>query len=386
MCAILQQQGTTLVTSPLVPPVCPKPPMPKSPRTRLRRKWLAVASAFKCLSALAAIWIPSAQACAAAAEQEHLRGFVSALYEFSVSAVHTAITYAANPQTTDECHHLASCAAGALLATAQIAVNAAAADTAHIASLRASSASRALADACVAAAAPGDSVWARAPQSAVHALWVTLAEVTLTWTGYKRDAADADWEAAAQSMQHVCAPVVTAWSDLRARAAAHDFDWAGTAPALRRLCGFAATLLATAGPRARQSRRCMFAAVRPMVEAAAEVMAAAQHAHAHTAALQLSRLMVAAVQNGLKEMPEPLVERIMSVSATATVGARSSKPVSMTLSYHTHETGATLPGPLRLHACVLCCAVKLGCSLQLHALIDYVATLRRPATMLPQFV
>lgn len=288
----------------------------------------AVAAAFKCLSALAALWIPSAQVRAAPADHGPLRAFVSALFESTVSMVATAIADATHPAVTEECHHLASCASGALLATTQIAVNSAAADAAHIAALRSSSATRALADMCVAAAAPQGAAWSQVPRGVLHDLWVTLAEVFLVWPGRVRDAGDTVWDSASQSMQHVCAPVATAWSDLRARALDNRFDWAGAMPAVRRLCTFAATLLAAVGPHARESRRAMAAAVRPMVEAAVEVMAAAQHACAHAAALELSRLLVAAVQNSLKEMPEPLVERLMAVSAASATGAQPSTPTT----------------------------------------------------------
>lgn len=294
-------------------------------------------AAFKCLSALAALWIPSAQALAVPADQGRLRAFVSALYEAAVSTVATAIAHATHPAVAEECRNLARCASGALLATTQIAVNSAAADAAHIATLRLSSATHTLADVCMAAAVPRGAAWSQVPRGVLHDLWFALAEVFLVWPGHVREAGDADWDGASKSMQHVCAPVAATWYNLRTCAPGNaSFDWAGATASIRPLCTFGATLLAAVGPRTRESRKAMAAAVRPMVESAVEVMAAAQHAGAHAAALELSRLLVAAVQHSLKEMPEPLVERLMSVSAASNTGAQRSAPQQLA------ESGTTL--------------------------------------------
>eukprot|EP00892_Ulva_mutabilis_P004739 jgi/Ulvmu1/2637/UM014_0089.1 len=290
------------------------------PAASHRPVMISAAAVFKCLSALAALWVPAAQVMAAPEQQPHVRAFVSALFEFSVTTIRTAILRSADTHVAEECHHLAGCASEALLATTHIAVNAGTADAAHIAALRSSSAAHTLAGACVAMALPPDAAWASVPERVQRDTWMASADVFVAWTGHVRDAGAAEWEFAAQSMQHVCAPVAKAWSDMHACAGADGFDWKGTMQQLRPLCAFASALLAAVGPRARHGRRCMFAAVKPMVVAGIEVMAAAQHARASGAALTLSRLMVASVQNSLKEMPIELIDRIMAVSATATHG------------------------------------------------------------------
>ena len=318
-----------------------------------------MAAVFKCLSALAALWIPSAQGMAAPGEQPHLCAFVSALFEFSVKTIRTAIARSSDARMREECHHLAGCASEALLATTHIAVNGST-DAAHIAALRSSDAARALADACVTLAAPTGAVWARVPDRVQRDMWMSLADVSVVWTGHVRASAVADWEVAAHSTQHMCAPVVTAWKDLYACACTDGFDWRGAAGVVRPLCAFAVALLAAVGPVARNGRRCMFAAVKPMIEVAVEVLASAHHASACEAALELSRLMVAAVQNSLKEMPLELIDRIMAVSAGATIRAPLTRCLShahpLTRCMCSHSLGPPNPAAHVSHIAIHCMA------------------------------
>ena len=134
-------------------------------------------------------------------------------------------------------------------------------------------------------------------------------------------------------------PLLNAWGDVRARvctgtppdpttgASSGQVQWDQTAGAFKRLCLCLANLLGCVGHLPKQARCCVYSAVEPAIEGALDVLEVAHHSGAHEVGLDGSRLMVAVVHSVLKEMPLPLVERMMAVTAAAPQGATHPVPV-----------------------------------------------------------
>jgi hypothetical protein len=291
----------------------------------------AVGAVFKALSALASLWAGEAlavTATAAPADASALHAFLASLFDFSVLSVRCALLQLSAEHICEEAHHMAACASEAMLAASHLALGSASLPAATADALRRAPAAASLADVCACLAASSDPVWTRVPARVRRDCCMALADVFLLWPSRAvAPALNADgWAAVSADLAHALAPVAAAWRNLQARSAAADAaatQWRTLLGVARSLCTCMVSLLSGVGRLPKAARIAAQAAVQPIVEAALDVLQCAHRCDepcARDAALEISRLMVAVVHSVLKELPLPLIERLLAVAAVAPQG------------------------------------------------------------------
>jgi hypothetical protein len=295
---------------------------------------------FKALSALASLWVPETLSNNTQSPETvaKILSFLSTLLELSASTIHCVlITLPSTPQPhqsgalpaqlSEEAQLLASCSSEALLAASHIAISSTNLTNNDAVALRHSGAARALTEVCMHLAVSPHThllgsgrVLARVQRDS----WLAFSDMFTVWPSRVQDLPTEEWQVICGDLRNALTPLLSAWREVHTHVSAgaqpKDQEWNKTAVVFKRLCLCLASLLGCVGYLPKQARSCVYNAVEPAIEGALDVLETAHRSGAHEVGLEGSRLMVAVVHSVLKEMPVALVQRLISVSATAPQG------------------------------------------------------------------